>query len=39
MEALGDYVKLVTEKSNHIVLSSMKNFEKKITRFPICPYS
>ena len=30
IEALGDYVKLVTEKSNHIVLSSMKDFEKKL---------
>ena len=30
IEALGDYVKLVTEKSNHIVLSSMKAFEKKL---------
>ncbi|MDO6819430.1 LytTR family DNA-binding domain-containing protein [Zobellia sp. 1_MG-2023] len=30
IEALGDYVKLVTEKSNHIVLSSMKAFEGKL---------
>ncbi|MGJ8737275.1 LytR/AlgR family response regulator transcription factor [Zobellia laminariae] len=30
IEALGDYVKLVTKKSNHIVLSSMKDFEKKL---------
>ncbi|MUH36079.1 DNA-binding response regulator [Zobellia amurskyensis] len=30
IEALGDYVKLVTEKSNHIVLSSMKAFEQKL---------
>ncbi|WP_276167296.1 LytR/AlgR family response regulator transcription factor [Zobellia alginiliquefaciens] len=30
VEALGDYVKLVTEKSNHVVLSSMKAFEEKL---------
>ncbi|CAM3473401.1 LytR/AlgR family response regulator transcription factor [Zobellia roscoffensis] len=30
IEALGDYVKLVTEKSNHIVLSSMKAFEERL---------
>ncbi|MBG49648.1 MAG: DNA-binding response regulator [Pseudozobellia sp.] len=30
IEALGDYIKLVTQKSNHVVLSSMKAFEKEL---------
>lgn len=30
VEALGDYVKVVTSKSNIIVLSSLRNFEKKL---------
>ncbi|WP_209403355.1 LytTR family DNA-binding domain-containing protein [Pseudozobellia sp. WGM2] len=30
IEALGDYIKLVTKKSNHVVLSSMKAFEKQL---------
>ena len=30
VEALGDYVKLVTEKTTHIVLTSMKAFEKEL---------
>ena len=30
IEALGDYVKVVTSKSNIIVLSSMRSFEKKL---------
>ena len=30
VEALGDYVKVVTSNSNIIVLSSLRNFEKKL---------
>ena len=30
VEALGDYVKVITSKSNIIVLSSLRNFEKKL---------
>ena len=30
VEALGDYVKLVTEKNNVLVLTSMKAFEKRL---------
>lgn len=30
IEALGDYIKLVTKTSNHVVLSSMKAFEKQL---------
>jgi len=30
VEALGDYIKLVTKNANHIVLSSMKAFERKL---------
>jgi len=30
IEALGDYVKVVTEKTNHIVLTSMKAFEQQL---------
>ena len=30
VEALGDYVKVVTLNSNIIVLSSLRNFEKKL---------
>jgi DNA-binding LytR/AlgR family response regulator len=30
IEALGDYVRLLTDKSNIIVLSSMKSFSKKL---------
>ena len=30
MEALGDYVKVITSNSNIIVLSSLRNFEKKL---------
>ncbi len=32
VEALGDYVKVVTSSSNLIVLSSLRNFEKKLPR-------
>ena len=30
VEALGDYVKVITSNSNIIVLSSLRNFEKKL---------
>ena len=32
VEALGDYVKVVTSKSNILVLSSLRSFEKKLPR-------
>lgn len=35
VEALGDYVKLITEKKNILVLTSMKAFEK---RLPECQF-
>ena len=39
IEALGDYIKLVTDEANIVVLSTMKSFRKGIARREISPYS
>jgi len=31
IEAYGDYIKIVTDDENHLVLSTMKSFEKELT--------
>ena len=33
IEALGDYIKIVTDDQNHIVLSTMKKFESEVSEF------
>lgn len=30
IEALGDYIKLITPETNHVVLTTMKSFEKRL---------
>jgi two-component system, LytTR family, response regulator len=33
IEALGDYIKLITEDENHVILSTMKAFEKEVEQY------
>jgi two-component system, LytTR family, response regulator len=33
IEALGDYIKLITEDENYVVLSTMKAFEKEVEQY------
>jgi DNA-binding LytR/AlgR family response regulator len=33
IEALGDYIKLITEDENYVILSTMKAFEKEVEKY------